>query len=158
MKTERNILIAFLLNLGFSVFEFFGGVFTGSVAILSDAVHDLGDALGIAVSWFLERKSKHPSDATYTYGYARFSVLGSALTTAILLCGAVLLIHPRAIFQTAPEVFNTPLLRAAYDEIIVLKPLLVGITAFVIIKFLPCLTLNGEQTLSVIRILTARFV
>ena len=49
MKTERNILIAFLLNLGFSVFEFFGGVFTGSVAILSDAVHDLGDALGIAV-------------------------------------------------------------------------------------------------------------
>ena len=89
MKTERNILIAFLLNLGFSVFEFFGGVFTGSVAILSDAVHDLGDALGIAVSWFLERKSKHPSDATYTYGYARFSVLGSVFTCGILLLGSV---------------------------------------------------------------------
>ena len=89
MKTERNILIAFLLNLGFSVFEFFGGVFTGSVAILSDAVHDLGDALGIAVSWFLERKSKHPSDATYTYGYARFSVLGSVFTCGILLVGSV---------------------------------------------------------------------
>ena len=89
MKTERNILIAFLLNLGFSVFEFFGGVFTGSVAILSDAVHDLGDALGIAVSWLLERKSKHPSDATYTYGYARFSVLGSVFTCGILLLGSV---------------------------------------------------------------------
>ena len=89
MKTERNILIAFLLNLGFSVFEFFGGVFTGSVAILSDAVHDLGDALGIAVSWFLERKSKHPSDDTYTYGYARFSVLGSVFTCGILLLGSV---------------------------------------------------------------------
>ena len=89
MKTERNILIAFLLNLGFSVFEFFGGVFTGSVAILSDAVHDLGDALGIGVSWFLERKSKRPSDATYTYGYARFSVLGSVFTCGILLLGSV---------------------------------------------------------------------
>lgn len=89
MKTEKNILIAFLLNLGFSVFEFFGGLLTGSVAILSDAVHDLGDALGIGVSWFLERKSKRPSDATYTYGYARFSVLGSVFTCGILLLGSV---------------------------------------------------------------------
>ena len=89
MKTEKNILIAFLLNLGFSVFEFFGGLFTGSVAILSDAVHDLGDALGIAVSWFLERKSTRTADDTYTYGYARFSVLGSVFTCGILLFGSV---------------------------------------------------------------------
>ena len=89
MKTERNILIAFLLNLGFSIFEFFGGVLTGSVAILSDAVHDLGDAAGIGVSWFLERKSKKQPDGTYTYGYSRFSVLGSVFTCGILLLGSV---------------------------------------------------------------------
>lgn len=89
MKTERNILIAFLLNFGFSIFEFFGGVLTGSVAILSDAVHDLGDAAGIGVSWFLERKSKRQPDGTYTYGYARFSVLGSVFTCGILLLGSV---------------------------------------------------------------------
>lgn len=89
MKIERNILIAFLLNLGFSVFEFFGGLLTGSVAILSDAVHDLGDALGIGVSWFLERKSKRAPDGTYTYGYSRFSVLGSVFTCGILLLGSV---------------------------------------------------------------------
>lgn len=89
MKTERNILIAFLLNLGFSVFEFFGGLFTGSVAILSDAIHDLGDAAGIGVSWLLECKSKHAADDTYTYGYARFSVLGSVFTCGILLLGSV---------------------------------------------------------------------
>ena len=89
MKIERNILIAFLLNLGFSVFEFFGGIFTGSVAILSDAVHDLGDALGIGVSWFLEHKSRRQADSTYTYGYARFSVLGSVFTCGILLLGSV---------------------------------------------------------------------
>lgn len=89
MRTEKNILIAFLLNLGFSVFEFFGGVFTGSVAILSDAVHDLGDAMGIGVSWLLERQSKKQPDGTYTYGYARFSVLGSVFTCGILLLGSV---------------------------------------------------------------------
>ena len=58
MKTEKNILIAFILNLIFSLFEFFGGVFTNSIAIISDAIHDLGDALSIGVSYFLERKSK----------------------------------------------------------------------------------------------------
>jgi cobalt-zinc-cadmium efflux system protein len=56
MKTERNILWAFVLNLSFSVFEFIGGIITGSVAILSDSVHDLGDAFSIGVSFFLEKK------------------------------------------------------------------------------------------------------
>ena len=90
MKTERNILIAFLLNLGFSVFEFFGGIFTGSVAIISDAVHDLGDAASIGISYFLEKKSQKQPDATHTYGYARYSVVGGMVTTLILLCGSVL--------------------------------------------------------------------
>ena len=72
MKTEKNILIAFILNLTFSIFEFIGGIFTGSVAILSDAVHDIGDATSIGVSYFLEKKSKKQPDAHYTYGYGRF--------------------------------------------------------------------------------------
>ena len=89
MKTTRNILIAFLLNFAFSILEFLGGVFTGSVAILSDAVHDMGDAASIGLSWFLERKSKKQPDETYTYGYARYSVMGSMITTLILLMGSV---------------------------------------------------------------------
>ncbi|MBO5939101.1 MAG: cation transporter [Clostridia bacterium] len=92
MKTEKNILIAFLLNLFFSVFEFFGGIFTGSVAILSDALHDIGDAASIGVSFFLEKKSKKQPDEKYTYGYARYSVIGSVITTLILLVGSVAVI------------------------------------------------------------------
>ena len=93
MKTEKNILIAFILNLSFSIFEFFGGIFTGSVAIISDAVHDLGDATSIGVSYFLEKKSKKQPDDVYTYGYARFSVMGGIITTLILLCGSVLVVY-----------------------------------------------------------------
>ena len=92
MKTDKNILIAFMLNLAFSVFEFVGGIFTGSVAIVSDAVHDMGDAASIGISYFLEKKSKKQPDEKYTYGYARFSVLGSIITTVILLFGSVLVI------------------------------------------------------------------
>ena len=93
MKTEKNILIAFLLNIFFSLFEFVGGMFTGSVAIISDAIHDIGDAASIGVSYVLERKSKRQPDETYTYGYARYSVIGSVITTLILLFGSVTVIY-----------------------------------------------------------------
>ena len=89
MKSERKILIAFILNFVFSIFEFIGGAITGSVAIASDAVHDAGDALSIALSFILERKSKKEPDETYTYGYARYSVMGSVITTVILLVGSL---------------------------------------------------------------------
>ncbi|MBR3869781.1 MAG: cation transporter [Clostridia bacterium] len=93
MKTERNILIAFILNLSFAVFEVIGGIFTGSIAIISDAVHDIGDATSIGISYFLEKKSKKQPDETHTYGYARYSVIGSVITTVILLLGSVVVIY-----------------------------------------------------------------
>lgn len=93
MKSERNILIAFILNLAFSIFEFIGGAVTGSVAIISDAVHDIGDAASIGVSYFLEKKSRKEPDGVYTYGYARYSVVGSVVTTLILLFGSAAVIY-----------------------------------------------------------------
>ena len=72
MKIEKNIFIAFILNLGFSLFELIGGLLTNSVAILSDSIHDLGDALSIGISYFLEKKSKKKADNTHTYGYVRY--------------------------------------------------------------------------------------
>jgi len=93
MKTEKNIFVAFILNLAFSIFEFVGGIFTGSVAIVSDAIHDIGDAASIGISYFLEKKSKKQPDDEYTYGYARYSVIGSVITTLILLFGSVMVIY-----------------------------------------------------------------
>ena len=105
MKTDLKILVAFILNLTFAVFEFIGGIFTGSVAILSDAVHDIGDAATIGLSYFLEKKSRRKPDERYTYGYARYSVVGGVITTLVLLIGSVAviigavqrIIEPRAI-------------------------------------------------------------
>ena len=106
MKTDRNILVAFLLNLAFSVFEFFGGIFTGSVAIISDAVHDIGDAASIGISYFLEKKSKREPDEKYTYGYARFSVVGGVITTFILLFGSVAVIYNAILRIITPTEIN----------------------------------------------------
>lgn len=93
MKTKNNIFIAFLLNLAFSVFEFIGGIWIGSVAIASDAIHDMGDAASIGIACFLEKKSQIQPDERYTYGYTGYSVLGGTITTAILLFSSVAVIY-----------------------------------------------------------------
>lgn len=101
MKTEKNILIAFILNLSFSIFEFIGGALTNSVAIISDSIHDMGDAVSIGISYFLEKKSRKQPDENYTYGYARYSVIGSVITTLILLFGSTMVIY-----NAADRIFN----------------------------------------------------
>lgn len=85
MKTEKNLWLAFALNLCFSLFEFLGGILTGSVSIASDAIHDLADAVSIGASCVLEHKSKDPR-------HAHYSLIGAAITTGILLVGSVLMI------------------------------------------------------------------
>lgn len=93
MKTEKNILVAFILNITFSILEFVGGIFTGSIAIVSDAVHDMIDAISILISFILEKVSKKKANDNYTYGYIRYSVLGALITTVMLICGSVFVIY-----------------------------------------------------------------
>ena len=92
MKSEKNILTAFILNISFSIFELIGGIFTNSISIISDAVHDFGDALSIGISLILEKISKKKPDEKYTYGYARYSVLGALITTIVLTIGSIFVI------------------------------------------------------------------
>lgn len=93
MKTQKNILIAFILNLSFSIIEFIGGIFTGSIAIISDSLHDMIDALSILISYILEKISKKEPNEKYTYGYTRYSVLGALITTLMLIIGSILVIY-----------------------------------------------------------------
>lgn len=89
---EGNIKMAFWLNLFFALFELLGGFFTQSIAILSDALHDFGDALSLGVAWYLQRLSKKGRDARFSYGYKRFSLLGALFISAVLLIGSIFVI------------------------------------------------------------------
>jgi len=82
-----NLLVAFLLNLAFTVLEIAGGVWTNSVAILSDAVHDAGDCLALGLAWYLQRLALRLADARFTYGYRRWSALGALITGVVLIAG-----------------------------------------------------------------------
>lgn len=120
MKTEKNILIAFLLNLSFAIIEFVGGIYTNSIALLSDAIHDMGDSLSIGLSFFLEKKSKKEPDDLYTYGYARYSILGAVITTTILLVGSIVVIFNaiKRIINPASVNYNGMILIAIFGIVI----------------------------------------
>jgi cobalt-zinc-cadmium efflux system protein len=96
-----NIKIAFFLNLAFTIIEIIGGFWTNSMAILSDALHDLGDSLSLGVSWYLQNYSKKGPDYKFSFGYSRFSLLGALINSIVLLGGSVLILS-RAI----PRIFN----------------------------------------------------
>jgi cobalt-zinc-cadmium efflux system protein len=82
-----NLRFAFLLNAFFTGIEIFGGLWTNSVAILSDAVHDGGDCLSLGAAWYLQRLSDREPDRTFNYGYRRLSSLGALLTSIVLIIG-----------------------------------------------------------------------
>lgn len=98
----KNIKTAFFLNLGFTIFEIIGGFLTNSVAILSDAIHDLGDSLSLGLAWYFQKVARRGSDASYSYGYKRFSLLGALINSIVLITGSIFilkeaiprLIHP----------------------------------------------------------------
>ncbi len=85
----KNISIVFFLNLFFVIVEVVGGIITNSIAILSDAVHDLGDCLSLAVSWLMQKKSTKERDQKYSYGYKRYSLLGSIFLSGVLFISSI---------------------------------------------------------------------
>ena len=92
MSTKGAVWLAFFLNLSYAIIEFIAGGIFGSSAVLADSVHDLGDAIAIGVSAFLETVSNREEDSHYTLGYKRFSLLGAMVTAVILITGSVLVI------------------------------------------------------------------
>ena len=76
---SKNIKIAFFLNLGFTIIEFIGGFLTNSLAIYSNALHDLGDNFSLGLSWFLNRISQKEKTDKFSYGYRRFSLLAALI-------------------------------------------------------------------------------
>lgn len=92
MSSKFAVWLAFFLNLSYAIVEFIAGGVFGSSAVLADSVHDLGDAIAIGVSAFLETISNREEDSRYTLGYKRFSLLGALITAVILMTGSVFVI------------------------------------------------------------------
>jgi len=99
--TTENIKTAFFLNLVFTIIEIIGGFYTNSLAIMSDAVHDLGDSLSLGMSWYFQKLSNKKATKKYSYGYGRFSLLGAIINSVVLIVGSFFIIS-----EAIPRIIN----------------------------------------------------
>ena len=102
----NNLSFAFWINTVFAVIELFGGFYTNSVAIMSDALHDFGDSLSIGLAYYFHKKSKKKRDASFSYGYKRFSLLGAFINSIVLITGSVFVIIESVKRVAHPEAVN----------------------------------------------------
>ncbi len=103
---QSNIAIAFALNAVFTIIEIIGGILTNSIAILSDAVHDLGDTFSLGFAWYAEGLAHRKPDSKFTYGYKRFPVLAALVNSVFLLAASVFVLSQAVPLLFTPEKVN----------------------------------------------------
>jgi cobalt-zinc-cadmium efflux system protein len=111
-SAASGIRLAFALNLSFAVAEFGGGLWSNSLAITADALHDLGDSLALGLSWYFLKLSERGRTAEFSYGYRRFSLLGALLNCVILVAGSAWILYEAVGRLGEPVQPNAPLMLA----------------------------------------------
>ncbi|HSI89479.1 MAG TPA: cation diffusion facilitator family transporter, partial [Adhaeribacter sp.] len=99
----KNLALAFWLNTGFALIELIGGFYINSVAVLSDALHDFGDSISLGLAWYFQRVAGRRRDASFTFGYKRFSLLGVLVNSGVLLLGSGIVIREAILRLLNPE-------------------------------------------------------
>ncbi len=134
---QKNIKVAFFLNLAFTLLEIAGGFWTNSMAILSDALHDLGDSISLGVAWYLEKYSQKGPDEKFSFGYARFSLLGALINSFILVAGCVLILT-----KTIPRIINPESLKP--EGMLIFAILGIAINGVAVLRLKKGTTLNEK--------------
>lgn len=106
-KANKQLSLAFFLNLFFAVIELVGGILTNSTAIIADAFHDFMDAVAIGIAVYMDKFSKKPASSTFTYGYRRFALLSAIIMSVILLAGAIFMAYNGIVTINTPREVNS---------------------------------------------------
>lgn len=90
---DNKLKIGLVLNTGFTIFEFIVGFSTGSLALISDAAHNLTDSLSIVIAFFANKLAGRQATIDKTYGYGRATILAALLNTFILFALAIYIFY-----------------------------------------------------------------
>lgn len=116
----KNLFITIVLNVVITVAQAVGGVLSGSLALLSDALHNFSDVLSLVFSWIANRLAKKEANFNQTFGYKRAELIAAFVNAATLILVALFLIYEAFFRFLHPQVINS-------DLVIVLS--VVGIVA-----------------------------
>ena len=132
-----DLKLAFFLNLSFAILEIFGGLWTNSLAVVSDAIHDLGDSISLGLAWYLEKYSHKRQDFAFSYGYRRLSSLAAVINTLILFTGSLYVISQAIPRMLDPEPTNA-------KGMILLAIIGIGVNGLAMLRLVKTSSLNGR--------------
>ena len=93
LDSQRNLLVAFAMNLCFAAVELVGGLYIGSIAVLSNALHDAGDAMSLGVGYFLQRRAEQGPSEKFSYGMRRLSLLSAVISGLVICAGGAFIVY-----------------------------------------------------------------
>ena len=105
----QNLLIAIVLNIAITVLQVIGGIISGSLALLSDALHNFSDVVSLIISYIATKFSKRKASIKKTFGYKRAEIMAAFINASTLIVIAVLLIIEAVERFKNPEIINSTL-------------------------------------------------
>lgn len=126
----KNIGFAVFLNFAFTILEIFGAIWTNSMAILSDAIHDLGDTIILSFSYFSEKyANKTTDDENYTYGLSRLPLLSAFVSSFVLFSGSIYIL-----VTAIPRIFHPDDVNVTGMMLLSIPGILVNVVAIIRLK------------------------
>ena len=126
---EKNLLVATFLNLVISIVEFAGGILSGSLALFSDALHNLSDAFATFIAYMAILIGKRAANPKRTFGYKRIEILAALMNAVILIVISVFLLKEAWLRWNNPEPINSMIML-----VVAMIGLLANVYALIILK------------------------
>jgi cobalt-zinc-cadmium efflux system protein len=105
-----RLFISILLNGLITLVEIVGGIFSNSLALISDAIHNLGDTLALILAWLANNFSGRKPDARRTFGYKRLEILSAFINASVLTAISIYLIYEAILRFLHPEPVRSALM------------------------------------------------
>jgi cobalt-zinc-cadmium efflux system protein len=102
----KNLLITMVLKIVLTIAEGLGGWFSGSLSLLSDALHNLNDVLSIVISWFAVKMAEKGHDKKNTFGYRRATIIAAVINATLLIIMSLFLFREAYFKFIQPEKIN----------------------------------------------------
>ncbi len=100
---KKNLLISVLLNAGITLAQFIGGILSNSLALISDAVHNLSDTMAIIISYVAMKIGKKDSTVKNTFGFKRIEILAALFNAVVLIVISIYLFYEAYLRFLEPE-------------------------------------------------------
>jgi len=105
-SSERGLIAAVAINLSLTIAQVLGGIVSGSLSLIADALHNLSDAASLGIALFARRISRRPADEDKSFGYQRAETIAALINLTLLIIISLYLIYEASWRVIEPKIIT----------------------------------------------------